>query len=530
MNSYYSIFYYILFLPLVLIIYQLFPQKKRWFVLLIGSYCFFWSLSGILIIYLLLSTLSIHYTGLWLSSIDNDFHEFTADMEKAEKKKQKKIYQRKKTHVVAFAVIIHIGLILVLKYSQFFSTNINTLFCWLNIPVQIVVPKFAIPIGLSFYTLQAVSYIFDVYRGVIKADKNLGRLALYISFFPQIMEGPICRYSDTAQQLWEGKPITYNNLTLGIQRILLGMLKKFVVADRLNPLIKAVFKSYGSYDGGVIALAAVCYTIQLYMEFSGTMDIVNGTAEIVGVRMPENFERPFFSKTISEFWKRWHITLGTWFRDYVFYPLSMSKLSKRITSKARKKIGNYYGALLAGSIALFTVWFFNGLWHGVGWNYIFFGMYHFVLILCGNIFMPVAIKITDSLKINRNHGIYKLFQMIRTSILVVIGELFFRATDLTAGFAMFYNMVSNMTFASVTNRSVMKLGLDKEDFGIVAVTLIIILVVSILKEKGHHLRKDISGKILPIRWMFYFGLIMFIIIFGAYGPGYIPVDPMYADF
>ena len=167
------------------------------------------------------------------------------------------------------------------------------------------------------------------------------------------------------------------------------MMKKVIIADRLNPLVKNVFNHYTDFDGGVIALAAVCYTVQLYMDFSGSMDAVTGTAQILGVTMPENFRQPFFSKTISEFWKRWHITLGTWFKDYVFYPVVTLKPLEKLTSAARKRLGNHYGPLLASAVALFCVWFCNGLWHGAA-ELSLFGMYHFVLILGGNIIVPAG--------------------------------------------------------------------------------------------------------------------------------------------
>ena len=290
--------------------------------------------------------------------------------------------------MVAFAVMVHIGILLVLKYTPFFAGNLNTLFQVFRIPVTLAIPSFVLPIGISFYTMQAVAYIFDVYRRKIPADRNLLRLALFMGFFPQIMEGPICRYSETAEQLWEAPKLRYQNVTFGVQRILFGMMKKIIIADRLNLFIKNVFSGYESYDGFVIAVSAVCYTIQLYMDFSGTMDLVIGSGQIFGMKLPENFQRPFFSKTISEFWKRWHITLGAWFKDYIFYPLSMSKPLKKLTSRARKRLGNHFGPLLAGAIALFCVWLCNGLWHGSGWNYIFFGMYHFGLILAGSMVSP----------------------------------------------------------------------------------------------------------------------------------------------
>ena len=386
------------------------------------------------------------------------------------------------------------------------------------------------PIGISFFTLQSLSYLFDVHRETIKPDENIFRLALFISFFPQIVEGPICRYSQTAQQLWDVKQIEFTNLTHGTQRIIYGLMKKLVIADRLNPIVKTVFKNYSEYDGGIIAIAAICYTVQLYMDFSGTMDAVMGIAEIFGVKMPENFQRPFFSKTISEFWQRWHITLGLWFKDYIFYPVTMSKPMKNLTSSARKKLGNHFGPLVAGSIALFCVWFCNGLWHGAAWHYIFFGMYHFAFILIGNIISPAVKWTNKKLHINSEWFVYRLLQMIRTSILVVIGELFFRAEGLRAGLAMFRKMVTDFHFSQFNEKMLESISMDRYDFIIMAVALLIIFVISILNEKGIVVRDSLQKCNVVVRWAVLYALIMFIVIFGAYGFGYHALDPIYANF
>ena len=295
-------------------------------------------------------------------------------------------------------------------------------------------------------------------------------------------------------------------------------------------LISEVFANYNCYEGGVIAIAAVCYTIQLYMDFSGTMDAVIGTAQIFGVTMPENFKRPFFSKTVSEFWQRWHVTLGAWFKDYIFYPVTMSKPMKKLTNSARKKIGNHFGPLIAGSIALFCVWLSNGLWHGAGWHYIFFGMYYFVLILIGNIIAPAAAAFNKKLKINSQSMGYKTFQIIRTCIIVVIGELFFRAEGLRAGFAMFKKMITDFSFSSINDELLKKLGIDFFDFAIVAITLVIIFAVSLANERKISVREVIDKQKITLRYIVFLGLITYIIIFGAYGAGYVPVAPIYANF
>lgn len=529
MTSYFSVAFLVFFVICVLI-YSIIPQKARKYFLLIASSVFFWLISGKLIVYLALSVLSVHYFGLWLDRIHKQRDAEIKTVEKEKRKALKKAYLFRSRMVLLFAVALHIGVLLVLKYTPFFTNNLNSVFKALHLSLQLAIPNYLLPIGISFFTLQAVSYLFDVYREIEKADDNIFRLALFMCFFPQIVEGPICRYGQTAEQLWNVKRIEYTNLTFGIQRILFGLMKKIVVADRLNPLIKEVFNNFTQYEGGVIAIAALCYTVQLYMDFSGTMDAVMGTAQIFGVAMPENFKRPFFSKTISEFWKRWHISLGAWFKDYIFYPVTMAKPLKNLTTAARKKLGNHFGPLLAGSIALFCVWFCNGLWHGAAWSYIFFGMYHFSLILTGNMVFPAVQWINKKLHIHTEWRWYRWLQILRTCVLVVIGELFFRANGLKAGLFMFKQILTDFHFTTVNDALLLKLGVDRLDLVISGVTLVIVFVISLLNEKGIAVRQSLQKRNVVLRWAVLYALILYIIIFGAYGAGYVPVDPIYANF
>ncbi len=529
-SSYFSIPYLVVLLPLTIGLYIIMPQKARRWVLLLSSWLFFWAVSGKLIVYLLFSTLSVHHIGLWMSMLQGESDRLLESAGHEEKKMLKAQYQRRQRMVIAFGVCLHIGILLFLKYSPFFTLNLNRVFHVIGLPVTIPTPSFALPIGISFYTMQAVSYLFDVYRRKFPADHNLMRLALFMSFFPQIMEGPICRYGETAGRLWEAEPIRYQNLIFGLQRILFGVMKKLVIADRLNLFIQNVFTDYGKYDGFVIAIAAACYTLQLYMDFSGTMDVVLGSSQIFGVTLPENFRRPFFSTSISEFWKRWHITLGTWFKDYIFFPLSMSKPLKKLTSRARKRLGNHFGPLVSGAVALFAVWFCNGLWHGAGWHYIFFGMYHFVLILLGSMVEPLAIKVAGKLHVSRSSFAYQCFQIVRTVVLVCIGELFFRAHGLRAGLSMFRKIFTNFTLSTFYDRTIFTFGMDKYDFGIVLFAVLVIFVVGLIQERGISIRKRLSERNVFWRFILYYALILFIVIFGAYGAGYVPVDPIYAGF
>lgn len=528
-TTYYSSSCLILLLATALL-YAILPQKMRRWVLLLSSYIFFFAVSGKLLGYLLFSTLSVHHIGLWLADVQNDCKTALKNCKKEEKKALKALYQKKQRKIMTFAVILHIGLLVLLKYTPFIGTNINNLFNLIGLSFKLKIPTFLIPIGISFYSLQAVAYLFDVYRQKIPADRNLMRLALFMSFFPQIMEGPICRYSDTAEALYEAPRMHYDNFVLGSQRILFGIMKKLVIADRLNLLIQNVYSEPKTYDGFVMALGAIGYTFQLYADFSGTMDLVIGAAQMFGINLPENFKRPFFAATISEFWKRWHITLGTWFKDYIFFPVSMSKPMKKLTSNARKKLGNHYGPLIAGAVSLFCVWFCNGLWHGAGWNYIFFGMYHFVLILCGNIIEPSAIKIAQKLHINRSAFPYRCIQIARTFILVCFGELFFRAEGLSKGLKMFSKIFTDFTFTTLKDGSLFKFGMDKQDYIIIIVSAVLLFIIGVLQEKGIHIRSSIAKKNIAVQFAVYYALILFIIIFGAYGTGYVPLDPIYAGF
>ena len=533
LSAFFSVSFLGLFLPLAVIFYGLTPKKHKNYALLLLSFGFYWLISGVYIGYLLLSILAIYGFGLRMQNIFARRDAAVKAAEKPERKAIKKAYNQKARWVLTLAVVLHVGLILVLKYSGFFVMNVNALF-----GLGYAIPNYVKPLGLSFFILQSISYLVDVYRQTVKADRCLPRLGLFLSFFPAVVEGPICRYSQTAQALWEAKPIRYENLTLGLQRILFGLMKKLVVADRLNPIVEELFTGASSYPGYMSLLAGILYTVQLYMDFSGSMDAVCGTAQIFGITMPENFKRPFFSKNISEFWTRWHITLGTWFRDYIFYPVTMSGPLKKLTGAARKKLGNHFGPLIAGSIALFAVWFCNGLWHGSAWHYIFFGLWHFVLILLGNIFAPYLKTVNEKLHFGPDNKPFRVFQILRTSFLVVLGEIIFRADSMGMALTMFRQIFTDFgnpfsafyPFREVLNTVLECCLCDVWDLIIVAVTVVIVFAVSILQERGTPIRTSIARRPTWQRWLVWYALILFIIIFGAYGPGYTPIDPMYANF
>ena len=530
MLSYCSLEYLVVFLPAVLILYQILPKKARRYWLLAASYLFFWYLSGLLVLWNVALAVIIYLTGRRLEGVIGKRDLQLKQAQRDQKKQIRARCEREKRLWMILAAVAGFGILVTLKYSAFFAENLNALLRMFHAGGQLRIPEFLVPIGISFYTLQGMSYVFDVQKEKIRADRNFLRVALFLSFFPLLMEGPIARYGEIAQQLWECPGIRLYGLQRGGWRILYGIIKKLVVADRVNAAVELLYTDFAKYDAGMVFLAALLFTCQEYMEFSGTMDIVIGTGECLGIVLPENFRQPFFSGTISEFWTRWHMSLGGWLRDYIYYPLSLSKPMKELTKKCRAKLGNHYGPMVTSTIALFAVWLFNGLWHGAGWSFIFFGMYHFALIVTGNLLQPAVIGFCEKHGIDRQKPWYRGFQIVRTFLLVSIGEMFFRALSLKHGLSMFARMISRPSIAGFLDGTMFQVEMDPQDYVIVVVTVLFVFVISLLQEKGYKVRDHLMAKNLFVRSMVTVGLAAFLILFGAYGAGYVPVDPIYANF
>ena len=477
--AYHESMYFLVFLPVVLIGYQLAPKQVRFGVLLFFSYCFYFLFSHRLIVYLLGATTITYLTGRLVAT--------------GEKKRRKTI--------LIVGVWLLLGMLLVMKYSGFFAENLN-----------------------------ALGYMADVYWKKIEPEKNIAKLALFLSFFPIIMEGPICMYSDTAETLAKGEDIRSENLIRGYMRIGWGLLKKVVIADRLYVVVQTLFDGYASYHGVMIVVAAVSYTVQLYMEFSGCMDIVIGSAECFGVTLPENFAQPFVSKNASEFWRRWHISLGRWFKTYIFYPVSMSKLTRKWNRFAKKHTSKYIKLMVASAIALFPVWVCNGLWHGANWSYLFYGMYYFVVIMIELMLEPAVKKLCAAWKIAEDAAWWNVLRILKTWVIIFTGELFFRADTLGIGMHMFRSLFHDFSIQKLWDGTLLTLGLGRVEIGIILVSLLIVGVVNHFREQQIDVRGVILQKRLPVRWLVYLALIFVVLIFGAYGPGYQEVDLIYAGF
>ena len=529
--AYHTMLFLLVFLPLILICYQIAGTKYRPYVLLAAGYIFFASFSGILLLYLFGATVIMYAAGLWIDHIGQEFKEKKNGLARSEVKQLKKKFTGKKRAVLCGSLVLLVGVLFIVKYYNFFAENLSAVFRLLTLPICLKSIRFLQPIGISFYTLQAVSYVVDIYEGKNRAERQFGKVALYMAFFPQIMEGPISRFDQTADQLWKGTAISSENLTMGAQRVLWGLFKKIVIADRLDRAVGVAFLNYQSYDGAILALAAVAYTVQLYNEFSGCMDIVIGVAEMFGVVLPENFRQPFFSRSISEFWRRWHITLGQWLKDYIFYPVSLSRHFRAINEKARKHISSrHLLTLIPSAYALFFVWFCNGLWHGAGIKFIIYGLYYYVLMMLGQALKPLSDKCLSSLGVSRDSKPYHIFEVLRTCAAVCFGMIIFRSESLSQAASIFSRLFLHPGLSRTVGELSAIKGIDGWDYMILFLSVLLLLAVSMAKERGIELRSSLSRKILPIRWTAYMLLIFSIVILGAYGGDFVNTTFIYGEF
>ena len=529
MSSYFSMVFYALFLPLLGLAYMVVPRRVRPVVLLLASYTFIWVLSSWLTIFVAISTLSVYAVALRMDALHKAREQELSQAARSDKKAIRERYRHATRRWLVVGILVNVGILYALKYLGFGRSLVQMLMGATDVQVQHGLGIGA-PLGISFYTFMAVSYLVDVCRQKTKASTNLLQVALYLSFLPVAMEGPICRFDQTAPALMKGDPINGEGLYRGVLRMSLGFVKKLIVADRLDPLVGEVFGDFGPYEGGVILAAAVLYTIQLYCDFSGCMDVAIGMGNIFNVNLPENFRQPFFSKTTSEFWQRWHITLGAWFKDYLYYPIALSKWGKAFTKWGRKHLGRQVGPAMASSVALFAVWVCNGVWHGAGTQYLLFGLYYFVLIFLGGFVEIAAVSLSERMGINRESLPYVVMRVLRTICFVVVGELIFRSTDGAAALAMIGKLFTNFVPASLTNGKLLHLGLNMQDLQVVAVTMVLVFGLDALKERGVPVADALASKGSFVRWLVPLALAVAVLVFGAYGHGYVAVNPMYAEF
>lgn len=487
---------FLIFVGIAVIGYYLIPKRFQWIWLLIFSYIYYAS-SGIKILFFLLyTTITTYGTGRLLDRVNHK------ELPRNEAKSRKR-------RILIGCLLLNFGMLAVLKYTNFAIENVNAIF-----HAGISFQKLILPLGISFYTFQSMGYIIDVYWGKYEAEKNPFRFALFVSFFPQLLQGPIGRFDRLARQLYEQHSFDLLKAQYALQLMLWGFFKKLVLADRAAVVVNQVFQNYTQYSGVTNIVALLMYSIQLYMDFSGGMDVVMGVAALFGVELDQNFKRPYFATSITDFWHRWHITLGTWMKDYIFYPVSLSKWMGKFSKWSKKAFGKKTGRVVPICVANIIVFLVVGVWHGAAWKYIAYGLYNGLIIAISSLLAPLYRKGFEKFHINPKSGAWHVVQILRTFLLVNISWYFDMAVSLSAAFAMMKSTVTGFSLATLTDGSLMMLGLDKLDYMILAMGCLVVFLVSFLQERGIKIRESLGRKPLVIRWAVYGMLVFGIPMFG----------------
>lgn len=511
-----SLAFLLFFIAVAVVYYLPVLRKYQWVVLLIASYIFYLSFGVHSIYYILLTTVSTYLAARSLETLQEKLKNAKASrgkdsqgMSDSEFKEYKEKNKKQRNRVVFLHVLVNIGILVILKYSDFFIVNANML---LQGTAQFDALNLIVPIGISYYTLQSIGYVVDVSKGKVHCEKNLGKTALFVSYFPQITQGPIGRFGQLAGQLFSSHDFSYHNLSFGCQRLLWGYFKKMVIADRMNPVVDEIFLNYQQYGGMTLFLGCVYMTIQIYADFSGYMDIIAGFSEILGIQVAENFKRPFFSKSLAEYWRRWHITLGGWFRDYVFYSLSLSKIAVKLGRSGKKHLPLRVAKLIPSVYALFIVWFCTGFWHAASWRYILWGVCNGVIIILSTCLAPEYEAAKKKLHIRDNSKAWQLFQMLRTFFIICLLKVFPGADSTQASLNIAGKLFTE--FKIQFNYEAWFPGLLRSHLPYILFGLIWFFVVSYIQER-RSVREWLSAKPFAVRWALYLTLMCSILGFGV---------------
>ncbi len=482
-------FSFLCFFTVLLMVYYIVPKKAQWGVLLLASIMFFAASGEPWLIGYPIATVIVIYGGaLYIHKVKE---------------------QKKRQIALSLVVVLCVSLLCILKYFHL---------------------GLLAPLGISFYTLTLLGYVIDVYYEIGEPETNILKLALFGYYFPTMISGPIIRYRDMREQLYAGHQLVYKNVTYGMQRIVWGFFKKLVIAERMGLIADTVFNNYEIHSGFTVIIAGICFTFQLYTDFSGYMDIVLGVSETFGIILPENFETPFFSRSIAEYWRRWHITLGTWLREYLFYPLLRTKFFSSLPKRLKDKCGKKTAKKMTTYLAMLILWFTIGFWHGGVWKYIIgSGLLHWFYIVSGEVLEPVWKKLKGWFHVKDDSKGFIFFQRVRTFTLVTIGLIFFRADNAMVACRMLASIFRSWNPEIFWNGSLFELGLDWIEFTIAMVSLVMLLMVSILQQT-ESIRDRIARQKLVVRWVILYALIFYVILLGNYGPGYSAAEFIYQGF
>jgi D-alanyl-lipoteichoic acid acyltransferase DltB (MBOAT superfamily) len=515
---------FLLLLVGTIALYYLVPKRAQWVVLLAASYVFY-LFGGLKTVgYLLLTTLSTWAAGLLLERLN-------ARRAKAPKEQAAKIKRQKKA-VVAVALTLNFGMLFLLKYLDFTLQTAASALGRFGVLWQPESVELVLPLGVSFFVFQSTGYVIDQYRGKYPAQRNPIKFALFTSFFPQMVQGPISRYDQLAPQLLAERQFSFESLRSGIQLMLWGYLKKMVIADRAAVLVNGFFADYNGYGGAVAAFSILMYCINLYCDFSGGIDITRGAAACLGIDMEENFRRPIFATSLSEYWRRWHITLGGWMRDYVFYPLSLSKPFGRLGKWSRKHIGGKLGKILPTSLATFVVYLIIGIWHGANFRFIAYGFWNGAIITSSLLLANRYHAAREKLHIRQESGAWKLFQMLRTSVIVFLGRYITRAPRLLVAIQLVVRTLNPKTIHlhELWSGALLQFGLTGSDMAVIFCCTAAMLCVEAYQEKRGSVREALAQKNALVQWLAMLIPMVVLLLLGLMRGSYISSEFIYRQY
>lgn len=525
MMSYQSLTF-ILFCLAVLVLYYIVGRKGQPWVLALAN-AFFYLQAGPEYLPFLLVTMAVtFFAGLMMRKVYQKADIKLSKCKDAPGKKAIRAQAKKQAKVyLILSVLIPVAILAVCKYTGFLVNTLSDILVSSG-KEPLEVPDILLPMGISFYTFMALSYVLDVFWKRYEAETNFLTYAVYLSYFPHVVQGPIDRFNEFKAQLSEGVKFSYENVTQGAQLVLWGFFKKLVIADRLGLFVNKVFSSWQEFDGIILILAVVVYSIQIYADFSGCIDIVTGVSEMLGIRLRKNFNHPYFSKTMGEFWRRWHISLQEWFKDYIYFPVSASNLIRKVKKlcKNTPKLAETFTACFP----ILVVWLITGIWHGAAWRFVVWGLFHAAVLILSHIFTPLLQKATSALKIRTENFGYRFLQMVRTFLICCAGRVFFRASDVDTAFAMFHKIFSDTNFSALFKKEI-DYGISFKNMNVALVSVLVLWIVDILQERMP-IRKTLSDQNLLFRWMIILLGILAVVIFGMYGPGFDGASFIYEQF
>ena len=491
---------FLIFFPIVVLFYFVVPAKVKHVWLLAASYFFYMCWNAKYALLILTSTVITYLSGILLERISH------TDFEAAKQTKLKK-------WVVAGSVILNLCILFYFKYINFALDIAASVFAKVHIELNVPVFDVILPVGISFYTLQALSYTMDVYRGEIYAEKNFLRYALFVSFFPQLVAGPIERSKNLLVQLAVPKKFCFSDAREGLLLMLWGFFLKIVLADRIAVFVDAVYGNISTYGGVYLVVATMLFAIQIYCDFAGYSTIAMGAAKVLGITLMENFDAPYLSTSVAEFWRRWHISLTSWLKDYLYIPLGGSR---------KGNLRKYINKMI--------VFLVSGLWHGAQISFVVWGGLNGLYQVIGEILQPVRDRLTGVLRLNRESLGYRLVQIAGTFVLVDFSWIFFRASRFMEAFQIIASMITVKNPWVLFDGSLYQCGLDEKNFRLMLVGIVVLLCADICKRKGIRIREVIAKQDAWVRWLVIAVSITLIMIFGKYGPAYEAANFIYFQF